>query len=95
MVYVADLVLIGDLESVQSMKKKLNIHFEISDVGPLSYFLGIPLNQDQNGLQLSQEQTAEEILRRFQFSSSHPCSTSHCPGTKLRNESRPLLAQHD
>jgi hypothetical protein len=32
MVYVDDLVLIGDLESVQSMKKKLNIHFDMSDL---------------------------------------------------------------
>jgi hypothetical protein len=37
-VYVDHLVLIGDLESVQSMKMKLNIHFEMSDLGPLSYF---------------------------------------------------------
>jgi len=32
MVYVDDLVLIGDLESVQSMKKKLNIYFEMSGI---------------------------------------------------------------
>jgi hypothetical protein len=36
MVFEDDLVLIGDLESVQSMKKKLNIRFEMSDLGPLS-----------------------------------------------------------
>jgi hypothetical protein len=41
MVYVDDLVLIGDLEHVQSMKKKLNIRFEMSDLGPFPYFLGI------------------------------------------------------
>jgi len=55
MVYVDDLVLIGDLESVQSMKKKLNIRFEMSDLGPLSYILGITVTRDENGLHLSQE----------------------------------------
>jgi len=95
MVYVDDLVLIGDLESVQSMKKKLNIRFEMSDLGPLSYFLGIAVTGDGNGLHLPQEQYAEEILGRFQFSSSHPCSTPLSPGTKLRKESGALLAQHD
>jgi len=95
MVYVDDLVLIGDLDSVQSMKKKLNIHFEMSDLDPLSYFLGIAVTPDENGLHLSQERNAEEILRRFQFSSSHPCSTPVSPGTKLRKESGALLSQYD
>jgi hypothetical protein len=44
MVYVDDLVLIGDLKSVQSIKKKLNIRFEMSDLGPLSYFLVIAVS---------------------------------------------------
>jgi hypothetical protein len=52
MVYVDDLGLIGDLESVQSMKKKLNICFEMSDLGPLSYFLGIAVNRIENVLHL-------------------------------------------
>jgi hypothetical protein len=95
MVYVDDLVLIGDLESVQSMKKKLNIHFEMSDFGPLSCFLAIAVPQDENGLHLSLEQYAEEILPRFQFSCSHPCSTSLSPGTKFRQDSGALLSQYD
>ena len=95
MVYVDDLVLIGDLESVQSMKEKLNIRFEMSDLGPLPYFLGIAVTQDENGLHLSQEWYAEDILWWFQFSSSHPCSTPLSPDMKLRKESRALLYQHD
>jgi len=95
MVYVDDLVLIGDLESVQSMKKKLNIRVEMSDLGPLSYFLGIAVTRDENGLHLSQERYAEEILRWLQFSSSHHCSTPLSPGMKLRKESGALLSQHD
>jgi len=95
MVCVDDLVLIGDSESVQSMKKKLNVHFEMSHLGHLSYFLGIAVTRDENGLHLSQERYAEEILRRFQFSSSHPCSTPVSSGTKLRMESGAHLSQHD
>jgi len=95
MVYVDDLVSIGDLESVQSINKKLNIRFEMSDLGPLSNFLGIAVTWDENGLHLSQERYAEEILQRFQFSSSHRCTTPLIPGTKLRQESGALLSQHD
>jgi len=62
MVYVVDLVLIGDLESVQSMKKKLNIRFEMSDLGLLSYFLGIAVTRDKIGIHLAQERYADEIL---------------------------------
>jgi len=95
MVYVDDLLLIGDLESVHSMKKELNIRFEMSDLGPLSHFLRIVVTRGENGLHQSHEQYAEEILRRFQFSSSHPCSTPLSPGTKLRKESGAVLSQHD
>jgi len=94
-VYVDDLVLIGHLESVQSMKTKLNIRFEMSVLGPLYYFLGIAVTRDGNGLYLSQEHYAEEIHRQFQFSSSHLCSNPFSPGIKLRNESEALLSQHD
>jgi len=69
MVYVDDHVLIGDLESVPSMKKKLNIRFEMSDLGPLSYFLGIAVTRDEIRLYLSQERYAEPILAQFQFTS--------------------------
>jgi len=55
LVDVDDLLLITDLESVQSMKKKLNIRFEMSDLGPLHYFLGFAVTGDENGLHLSQE----------------------------------------
>jgi hypothetical protein len=95
MIYRDDLVLIGDLECVQSMKKKLNIRFEISDLGPLTYFGQIAVTRDENELHLAPEPYAEEILRRFQFSSSHPFSTPLSSDTKLRKESGALLSQHD
>jgi hypothetical protein len=88
-------VLIGDLESIQSMKKKLNIRFEMSDHGPLPYFLVIAVTRDENGLHLSQERYAEEILRQFQFSSSYPYSTPLSPGMKLRKESGALPSQYN
>jgi len=53
MVYVDDLVLIGDLEQVQSMKKMLNIRFEMSDLGPLLYILSIAVTPDENEHHLS------------------------------------------
>ena len=95
MVCVDDLVLSSDSEIVQSMKNKLNIRLEMSDLAPLSYCLGIAVTQDENGHHLSHERDAEETLRQFQFSSCHPCSTPLSPGTKLRKESRALLSQHD
>jgi hypothetical protein len=95
MLYVDDLVLISDWESVQSKKKKLNIRFQMSDLGPLSYFIGIAVTQDENGLHLSEERYADEILRRFQFSSSHPGSTPISQGTNLRTVSGALLSQPD
>jgi hypothetical protein len=44
------------------MKKKFNIHFEMADLGPLSNCLGMAVTRDENGLHLSQEWYAEEII---------------------------------
>jgi hypothetical protein len=95
MVYVDDLIVLGEPEAVAASKKQLQTRFEMSDLGPLSYFLGIAVTRDNNGLHLSQERYAEEILRRFQFSSCHPVSTPLSTGTKLRKDSGALLSQQD
>jgi hypothetical protein len=91
MVYVDYLVMIGDLDCVRSMKKKLNIVCGISDLLPLSYFLGIAVNHDDNQIYLSQKPYAQDILPWSVYSFSHPCSTHLSTGTNLRKESGALL----
>jgi hypothetical protein len=85
----------GDMDSFQSMKKKLNICIEMSDLSPLSDYVEIAVTQHEHGLRLSQQWYAEEILRLFHLLFRHPCSTLFNPGMKFRKESGALLSKHD
>jgi Reverse transcriptase (RNA-dependent DNA polymerase) len=62
-VYVDDIVLIGDdtVEMVR-IKGSLAIEFEIKDLGPLRYFLGIEVANSPNGIFLSQQKYILELL---------------------------------
>jgi hypothetical protein len=86
MVYVDDLVLIGDLESVQSMEKKLNIHFEMSDRGPLSNCLGLQLFE----MKMDFISHRSSVLRRCFDGVSSPSATLAVLSAQIRNSERNL-----
>ena len=53
----------------------LGTEFAMTDLGPLSYFLGIAVTRHINGLFLSQKQYATEIIDRAGMSNFSPCHT--------------------
>ncbi|KAK2989940.1 hypothetical protein RJ640_013864 [Escallonia rubra] len=46
-------------------KKKMAKEFEITDIGLMSYYLGIEVKQRDDGIFISQEAYAKEVLKRF------------------------------
>lgn len=62
-VYVDDVILTSDdVHSVQDLKKHLDIHFGIKDLGDLHYFLGIEITHTSEGIVLCQQKFAKELL---------------------------------
>ena len=58
-VYVDDMVVIGnDLEKRKALQNYLFREFEMKDLGPLKYFLGIEVSQSSEGIFLSQRKYA-------------------------------------
>lgn len=55
----------------------------MKDLGPLSYFLGITVTRNKNGLFLSQNKYAEEIIERAGMSHCQPCPTPIATKGKL------------
>ncbi|XP_071708404.1 uncharacterized mitochondrial protein AtMg00810-like [Rutidosis leptorrhynchoides] len=49
--------------------------FSMTDVGPLNYFLGISATRNKQGMFLSQQKYALDILDRADMSNYTPCST--------------------
>lgn len=52
-VYVDDLLITGtSVETIKSFKKQMSRQFEMSDLGKLSYYLGIEVEQEKNYIKL-------------------------------------------
>lgn len=79
--YVDDLLITGsDPEEIKEFKLTLNQEFEMTDLGELSYFLGLEFVKTEEGMIMHQQKYVLEILDRFGLieckSISNPCETS-------------------
>ncbi|KAK8934097.1 hypothetical protein KSP39_PZI014574 [Platanthera zijinensis] len=87
--YVDDMIFTGSnpamFEEFKSLMKK---EFEMTNLGELSYFLGVEVQQREDGIFIAQKKYAEEILKKFRMENSKPISTPADPGTKLRKDSK-------
>ncbi|XP_048634844.1 secreted RxLR effector protein 161-like [Brassica napus] len=60
--------------------------FEMTDIGLMSYYLGIEVKQEENGIFITQEGYAKEVLKKFKMNDSNPvCTPMEC-GVKLSKE---------
>ncbi|KAK3038082.1 hypothetical protein RJ639_031636 [Escallonia herrerae] len=63
--YVDDLILTGNNPKMfEEFKKEMAREFEMTDIGLMSYYLGIEVRQMEDGIFISQEAYAKEILKR-------------------------------
>jgi hypothetical protein len=91
-VYVDDLIVIGGCTKVISeFKRQMQTEFKMSDLGPLSFYLGIELHQNGGVITLSQGAYAAKIVEKIGLTDCNPCATPIDPMNKLsRNNSAPL-----
>ena len=87
-VYVDDIVFgatINDraIEFFEEMKKE----FEMSMVGELTFFLGLQVKQKKEGIFVSQEKYARNIVKKFGLDSKKHASTPMSSSTKLNVDS--------
>eukprot|EP00253_Pinus_taeda_P034018 PITA_34018 len=73
--YVDDLILIGDDELIKSCEKDLAREFEMKDMGLMHYFLGMEVWQRDGEEFVSQGKYANEIIRRFHMDMCKPMET--------------------
>ncbi|RVW93252.1 Retrovirus-related Pol polyprotein from transposon TNT 1-94 [Vitis vinifera] len=83
-VYVDDMVVIGnDPEERQALQNYLSREFEMKDLGPLKYFLGIEVSRSSEGIFLSQRKYALDLLQETGMSGCQPVNTPIEEGLKL------------
>ncbi|KAH9695599.1 hypothetical protein KPL71_022832 [Citrus sinensis] len=82
--YVDDLIFTGSNPSLFEEFKRVMIKaFEMTDIGLMTYYLGIEVKQNEEDIFISQESYAKEILKRFKMNDCKPISTPVECGVKL------------
>ncbi|CAA7013624.1 unnamed protein product [Microthlaspi erraticum] len=83
-VYIDDLFVTGtSLIIIEEFKREMSSKFEMSDLGRLTYYLGIEVQQDSEGITLSQRRYAMKILEEAGMMSCNPVNTPMEAGLKL------------
>ncbi|XP_024172100.1 uncharacterized mitochondrial protein AtMg00810-like [Rosa chinensis] len=76
LLYVDDIVVTGcDNQLLQGFIAGLGRGFDIKDLGPLHYFLGLQVSSHNNGLHISQLKYAHDLLVKHDMLLSQPVST--------------------
>ena len=79
-----DLLVTGsNIELIQQFKEDMMRVFEMTDLGEMSYFLGIEIKQRQNEIFICQQKYADEILKKFCMDNCKSMSTPMCQKGKL------------
>jgi hypothetical protein len=75
-VYVDDLVISGpSVNDIKQFKQEMQKKFSMSDLGLLSYYLGIEVKQSSKGITLCQSGYTAKILKSMGMFSCNPCAT--------------------
>ncbi|GJS66208.1 ribonuclease H-like domain-containing protein [Tanacetum coccineum] len=91
LLYVDDIILIASSASlVHRVISRLSIDFSMTDLGELSYFVGIASSRSSSGLFLSQSSFARDILARACMSTCNSCTTPADTKSKLSSFGTPV-----
>jgi Reverse transcriptase (RNA-dependent DNA polymerase) len=82
--YVDDLIFMGNnRDMIEKFKLEMTKECEMTDLGLMSYFLGLEVRQKKFGIFVSQEAYANKILKKFKMDECNPVNTPVESGTKL------------
>ena len=87
-VYVDDLIITrGDMEVLGRFKREMSKNFKMSDLGVLSYYLGIEVQQSIAGITICQSEYAKKLLDTTGLEDSNPTRTPMEARLQLRTAS--------
>jgi hypothetical protein len=87
-VYVDDLIITGaKLQDIKEFKREMTALFKMSDLGLLSYYLGIEVEQTARAITLRQSAYAKKLLERGGLGGCKPCQSPMEERLKLSKDS--------
>lgn len=96
LVHVDDCTIIGTtLLIIQNFKSDISKHVDITDLGELTWILGIEVRRDRRlrTIHLSQRSYIESIIRRYGFEDAKPLSLPMDPNTRLSSTQSPSTTE--
>ena len=92
LIYVDDIIIASSSdEAVTTLLKDLGSEFALKDLGDLNFFLGIEVTKNKDGIVLSQEKYATDLLKRVGMQNCKPSPTPLSSSEKLSlHEGEPL-----
>ena len=93
LLYVDDMIITGsDTIGIHDIKTHLGTCFEMKDLGPLRYFLGIEVNSSSSGYSLSQVKYASDLISRAGLIDNKAVDTPLELNVKLRSTDGELVS---
>lgn len=92
LIYVDDIIVTGNAEDeIDKLKLILGHQFAMKDLGELKCFLGIEVERSSNGMKITQQKYALDLLKRFGLNDCKPAPTPMVLGQQLsQKESHPV-----
>ena len=76
LLYVDDMLITGDdAEHISLVKRHLSQQFQMTDLGPLSYFLGIEVSRSDKGYYISQSKYIQDMIARSGITDTRTAAT--------------------
>ena len=74
--YTDDLILMGNNPALfKAFNKAMSLEFEMTDIGLMSYYLGLEVKQMEEGIFISQASYTKDILKKFNMFDCNPVNT--------------------
>lgn len=81
--HIDDLLIFGSISLIQQLKEDIAAKVEITDLGPISYYLGIEIARSPGQISISQQKYTTEILAKFGKSDLKPVKSPSEMGVRL------------
>ena len=96
LIYVDDIIVTSSSQkAITALLSDLKTDFALKDLGELNYFLGIEVRKEEDGILLTQEKYAKEILTRVGMKNCKPATTPLSSTEKLSLHEGEVLSAED
>lgn len=85
-IFVDDTIFKGNDDLFKEFSEQINKEFEMSMFGEIKFFVGLQIQENKNGIYITQQKDIKEILKKFGMEDCKLVGTLMCTGLKLTKE---------